>query len=129
MNPQRFLQHMIETFGLPARLAAEEAKVLLSWLLERLESVVRHAHSEQEAWELTYSLQSHARWICRLTELSCYEEDRDAAARLWRQAEAARPFPELPRHDPVITVNRLLDDTHHLWPASGFAQVAPSARH
>lgn len=107
MQARAFLRHILGNEALTRGLSDPEARILVEWLVEKVEHHAEHAHSEAAVWEQVRFLCRRARAIGRFVTLWCHAQTRGAAAQLAAAERFAWPLPQ-PLADPCEIMHAIL---------------------
>lgn len=108
MEPQRFVERILDDEALTDGIADEEAKLLLRWAVDQVERQVAPLEDPQEASERTQAVRKRCRALADVVESLCYDEDEETAHRRWSELGNHQELAPLRRRSPVVVVEQLL---------------------
>jgi hypothetical protein len=108
MLTKPFLSQILDNDALTRGLGDPEARVLVEWLVERVEQLVDTADTEMWARAEVQRLCRRARAFGRFVGLWCHQQARGAAGQLAAAERFTWPFPETDT-DPYELMQTILD--------------------
>jgi hypothetical protein len=108
MRADRFISRILEDEALTAGLNDPEARLLIEWLVDRVEGLAAGTDLEAVAWGRFERLCRRARAIRRFVALWCHAQDHGAAAQLAAVERFTWPLPASNQNDPCEVLQPIL---------------------
>lgn len=83
MDPQRFVEQILDDESLTDGVADDEAQLLTEWAIRQVEAKVAAAADVEAARAATADVRRRCRAVAAVVAAIYYEDDLDAAARQW----------------------------------------------
>jgi len=109
MQAETLVSRILNDEGLTDGLTDPEARMLVEWLVERVEHIADESRSEPEAWSQVEALCKRVRAFRRFVSLWCHTQDQGAAAQLAAAERFAWPLPSSIEIDPCTVMERILN--------------------
>ncbi len=108
MRAEMFVNRVLDDESLTDGLNDPEARLLVEWLVERVEGIADKAESEPAAWKQVQALCKRVRAIRRFVSLWYHTGDRGAALQLAGAERFHWPLPEAQCDEPCEFLQRAL---------------------
>ena len=109
MDPQRFVEQVLDDESLTDGVADDEARLLTAWAIQQVEAKVAAAADTDTASAETAAVRRRCRALAGVVAALYYDEDVDAAARQWKALGNDQDLGLLPDLPVVDGVKQLLN--------------------